>query len=217
MTRPPACTTSLLLELGAREEFVGDLLEEYASGRTRLWYWWQVLSAVWLLSLRHIGAHRTRTCVGVMMGWATLLLIFFVDGDRSAGALARWLWNWDRQTAYATGVWWPFQIMAALVSYSGFALSAVAVVRLNRRHATAMLVAYAASVVLVLALSAVFLAILTGRNGAVPVPHTLFYIVSVTLPFHWRSGLLLAPAIVLIAGRFASTRHDLDQPAPKPV
>jgi hypothetical protein len=143
--------------------------------------------------------------------------VFFIGGDRSANALAGWLWNWDRQTAYSNGLWWPFQIVAAFVSYAGFALSAVAVVRLNRRHAAAMLVAYTASVFIVLALSSVLLEILIRRNGAVPVPHTLFYIVSVTLPFHWRSGLLLAPAIVLIAGLFASTRHDLDHPEPKPA
>jgi hypothetical protein len=34
----------------------------------------------------------------------------------------------------------------------------------------------------------------------VPVPHTLFYLVSVSLPHHWRSGLLLAPVVTLLGG-----------------
>jgi hypothetical protein len=203
MRKPHTWTSSLLLDLGAQEAFVGDLVEEYASGRSRLWYWRQVLAAVWLLTVRSVGARRTRAFLSVVIGWATLLIAFAVAGDRSAEALAGWLWNWNRPTAYATGVWWPFQIVAAFVSYSGFALSAVAVVRLNRRHAASMLVAYTASVLLVLSASGVLLEILIRRSGAVPVPHPLFYAISVTLPYQWRSGLLLAPSVVLIAGLFA--------------
>jgi hypothetical protein len=208
MRKPPAVATRLLLGLGAPDDsVVGDLLEEYQSGRSRLWYWRQVLSAVWLSSLRNTVTHPTRTLVSVATGWTTLLLVFFTLGDRSADALAGWLWHWNRQTAYATGIWWPFQICAVLVSYSGFALSAVVVARLNRRHSPSVLVAYVGSVVLVLSASAAFLEILIRRNGAVPVPHGLFYIVSVTLPYHWRSGLLLAPAIVLCVGLVTSDSY----------
>jgi hypothetical protein len=200
MRTPPAWTTRLLLDLGVPDAFVGDLLEEYASGRSRRWYCRQMLSAVWLASSRNVGTHGTRTLLTVVAGWATLLVVFSIAGDRSAEALAGWIWNWDRRTAYQTGVWWPFQIAAVVVSYSGFALSALAVVRMNRRHAALMLIAYTASVVLVLALSAVLLEILIRQNGGVAVPHPLFYVVSVTLPYQWRSGLLLAPSIVLAIG-----------------
>ena len=201
MRKPPARATSLLLRLGPQDEsFVGDLVEEYGSGRSRMWYCRQVLSAVLLASVRQVGADPVRALMAVVTGWATLLLVFFTLGDRTAEALAGWVWSWDRQTAYATQVWWPFQITAILVSYTGFALSALAVVRLHRRHAGPMLIAYAASVVLVLAASAVLIEFLAGQNGAVPVPHALFYVVSVALPYHWRSGLLFAPLLVLVVG-----------------
>jgi len=200
MRTPPAWTTRLLVHLGAPQAFVGDLLEEYASGRSPMWYWRQMLSGVWVLSLRSIGEHRSRAACSVIVGWATLLAVFVIAGDRSADALAGWFWNWDRRTAYATDVWWPFGIAAVFVSYSGFALSAVAVVRMNSRHGASMLMAYTASVVLVLALSAVFLEILIRQQGRVAVPHPLFYVISVTLPYQWRSGLLLAPSIVLAVG-----------------
>jgi hypothetical protein len=201
MRKPPACAMGLLLRLGPQDEsFIGDLVEEYGGGRSRMWYWRQVLSAVLLASIRQIGADPARTLVAVATGWATLLLFFFILGDRTADGLAGWFWNWDRYAAYKTQVWWPFAITALLVSYTGFALSGVVVVRLHRRHAGPVLIAYAVSMFLLLAASAVLIEVLTRRNGGVPVPHTLFYVISVALPYHWRSGLLLAPVIILLVG-----------------
>jgi len=205
MRKPPACATSLLLRLGPPDEsFIGDLVEEYRAGRSRTWYWRQALSAVMLTSVRQICAHPARAVIAVGTGWATLLLVFFAFGDKAAEAMAGWLWTWDRQTAYATGVWWPFQISAVLVSYTGFALSALTVVRLQRWHAGPMLTAYAASVVLVLAASALLIEVLGRRHGGVAVPHALFYVVSVALAYHWRSGLLFAPMVVLVVGLMGS-------------
>jgi hypothetical protein len=201
MKTPPAFATVMLMCLGPDDEsFIGDLLEEYESGRSRGWYWRQVLSAVLLGSARHVAAHPVSALITVAMGWATLLLAFFAFGDSTADAVAGWVWNWNRETAYATHVWWPFQITAAVVSYTGFALSALVVVLLNRRRAAPILLAYTASVFIVLVVSAVLIEMLTTRNGAVPVPHPLFYIVSVSLRYQWRSGLLLAPCIILVVG-----------------
>jgi hypothetical protein len=214
MRKLPACATGLLLRLGPQDEsFIGDLIEEYGGGRSRAWYWRQVLSAVLLSSVRQIGAHPARALVAGTTGWATLLLFFFILGDRTAGGLAGWFWTWDRQTAYETQIWWPFWITALLVSYTGFALSGVAVVRLHRRHAGPMLVAYAVSMFLVLAASAVLIDVLTRRNGGVPVPHTLFYVISVALPYQWRSGLLLAPVFTLLVGLLGCPRSRFRRPS----
>jgi hypothetical protein len=215
MRTAPAWATGLLLRLGPRDEaFVGDLVEEYGTGRSRLWYWRQVLSAVLLEAVRQVGSHPIRALGAVATGWATVLLVFFALGDRTANGLAGWLWGWDRQAAYATGVWWPFWATAVFVSYSGFALSALAVVRLHRRHAAPMLIAYAVSVAVVLAASAVLIEVLTRRHGGVPVPHALFYAISVALPYHWRSGLLLAPAIILAIGSMGIRRPSGLRPTP---
>jgi hypothetical protein len=51
----------------------------------------------------------------------------------------------------------------------------------------------------VLVASAVALEILM-RRGPVPVPHPLFYFVSVTLAYQWRTGFLLVPLLMLLAG-----------------
>jgi hypothetical protein len=208
MRKPPARATGLLVRLGPQDEsFVGDLVEEYRSGRSRVWYWRQVLSAILLTSIRQIGAEPVRALMTLVTGWATLLLVFLMLGDRTAEALAGWVWNWDRQTAYATQVWWPFRITAVFVSYTGFALSALAVVRSHRRHPGPVLTAYAVSVVLVLAASALLIEVLGRQRGAVAVPHALFYLISVALPYQWRSGLLLAPVIVVVVGLIGCPRR----------
>jgi hypothetical protein len=211
MRKMPALATALLSRFGPQDEsFVGDLAEEYSGGRSRSWYWRQVLAAIVLASGRHIDAHPLRATMAVATGWGTALLLFFTLGDRVANVLAGWLWDWDRQTAYQTGVWWPFAIAAWMVSYAGFVISAAVVARVHRRHAGPMLVAYAASMLVVLAVSAVLIEVLSRLwDNRVPVPHTLFYVVSVALPFHWRSGLVLAPATILVAGLLADGRRGV--------
>jgi hypothetical protein len=78
-----------------------------------------------------------------------------------------------------------------------------------------MLLAFVASVVAVLAASALVLEILM-RRGPVPVPHPLFYLVSVTLPYHWRTGFLFVPLLMLLAGAAAQRgrRHRTLTSAP---
>ena len=213
MRKPPALATGLLMRFGPQDEaFIGDLSEEYGGGRSRGWYWRQVLSAVVLASVRQIAADPASALLAVTTGWVTLLLFFFILGDRTADQLAGWFWNWSRQTAYETQVWWPFWLMAVLMSYTGFAVSGLVVARFHRRHTGPMLVAYAVSMLLVLAASAVFIEVLTRRNGGVAVPHTLFYVISVALPYHWRSGLLLAPVTILLAGTIGRPRSRLRVP-----
>jgi hypothetical protein len=200
MRKPPAFATSLLVRLGEEDDaLAGDLLEEFSRGRSRTWYWRQVLAAISLAAVRHLRTHPLRAAGGVAIGWLTLGLVFLA-GDQAAGGLAGWLWDWNRQTAYATGEWRPFWIAAFLVSYSGFALSAAAIVRVQRRDAGPTLILYAATVFAALAASSMVIEVLSRRNGAVPVPHPLFYVISVALPYHWRSGLLLAPLVVLAIG-----------------
>ena len=146
--------------------------------------------------------------MAVATGWATLLL-FFTPADHVAGSLAAWLWGWDRQTAYQTGVWWPFAITAWMVSYAGFIVSAAVVARVHRRQAGPMLVAYAFSMLVAQMASAVTIEVLSRLwDNRVPVPHTLFYLVSVALPYQWRSGLVLAPATILVAGLLADRRSS---------
>ena len=210
MKKPPTVATTILMRLGPEDEcIIGDLLEEYEAGRSRWWFWHQALSAIVSGAILQTRARPARVLVAVAIGWTSLLLVFALLGDRVADGLAGLLWNWDRQAAYVSDVWWPFAICAAMVSYTGFALSAWLVSRFTRRAEGPMLLAYTASVVVVLAGSAVLIEILTWLNGRVPVPHPLFYIVSVTLPYQWRSGLVLVPLVIILCGMAGHRRRRL--------
>jgi hypothetical protein len=205
---PPRLATALLHRLGPAEDdaLAGDLLEEFATGRSRAWYWREALAAIALGAVRHAVAAPLRTISGVATGWLTLLLFFLVLGDATTEAVSGWLFQWERLHAYATQLWWPFEIVAVVVSYLGFALAGVVVTRTQRTHAGPVLMAYAASVLLGLLKAAVAIAYLSWHYGDIRAPHWLFYAVSVALPYQWRSGLLLAPVITLLAGLSAAPR-----------
>lgn len=115
-------------------------------------YWRQVLGAIVTGSVNDIRAHRLLALRAMATGWIVLLL-FFACGDRFAETLARYAWNWNRWIdGYGAGVWWPFHIAAAIVSYAGFSISTWAVARSHGTHAMPMVVAYMSSVFAVLIL-----------------------------------------------------------------
>lgn len=180
---------------------VGDLLEEMAQGRSKGWYWRQVLRAIVGGTMKDFLARPYVTLRAVATGWIVLLLIFVVCGDLVAEAIANAFWGWKRYIGYSEGYWWPFYVSATFVTYSGFALSVFAVVKLHRRHAMSLVLAYACSVVAVLVGSAAFFDWLARPIGA---PHWLFFLVSVSLPYTWRSGLLLAPLVIVLSGLVAT-------------
>jgi hypothetical protein len=192
---PPPIPTWLLRRFVWNDALIGDLAEEFKRGRSGRWYRRQVLLAIVAGAMKEIGAHRLLAVQAAVMGWGMLLLVFGVFGDLVAYALAKHLWNWTIEIGYQSWTWWPFWVSGAFVSYSGFALSAWVVARL---HTGPMLLIFAVSVFAVLLASAATLAWL--GPGPVGVPHTLFYIVSVTLPYQWRSGFVFVPLIMLLVG-----------------
>jgi hypothetical protein len=213
MRKPPAIAMVFLTRLGPQDDaVVGDIVEEYGTGRSRWWLWQQVVAAVVFGALRTMRARPLRTAGAVVTGWAVALVLFAVFGDRVADGLARLVWGWDRQMAYAgEQTWWPFHVTATFVSYAGFAIAAVVVARAFRAT-PGMLLAFASSVTVAMALTAATLEILFRRVGAVPLPHAFFYVASVTLPYQLRSGLLLVPLVVVVCGMAVRPRlaiiHD---------
>jgi hypothetical protein len=203
MREPPPLARTLLNRLGPRDQsLVGDLYEEYAAGRSRTWLWRQVMASVAYGAVADIRRAPIRTSFAVASGWAVAAAVFLL-GDRIADGPAGFFWHWNRHTAYVNDIWWPFYIGALLVTYTGFALSAMVVAQVNR-HRPAMLLAYVASTFTVLAVAGMVLEIFVVRQVAVPLPHPLFYAVFTTLPFFWHSGILLVPLAMLLSGTLAA-------------
>jgi hypothetical protein len=77
MSEPPRLADRLLMRFlpaSRTETLVGDLHEQYQRGRSRGWYWHQVIEAVVLSLTRELGNHRLLTLRALALGWALLLL-----------------------------------------------------------------------------------------------------------------------------------------------
>jgi hypothetical protein len=69
MVHLPFVASFLLERFAVEEEVAGDLVEEYRSGRSRPWVWYQVLAAVLLKTVRTVRDRRWQSAYGVVLGW----------------------------------------------------------------------------------------------------------------------------------------------------
>ena len=79
--RPPHLATRLLLRLPAssrRESLLGDLEERFRQGRSRSWYWWQVLAAFTGQALTEIGDHKLLAAGTAIVVW--IVVVGWVEG-----------------------------------------------------------------------------------------------------------------------------------------
>jgi hypothetical protein len=67
--------TALLNQFSANDPLAGDIQEEYASGRSAIWYWRQVLMAVAIALLRRGDWHDLFAAQGMLMQWIMLALV----------------------------------------------------------------------------------------------------------------------------------------------
>lgn len=58
----------LLERLGVDPAIAGDLIEEYAAGRSAVWLVWQAFAAAMLATLRHINQHKVLTARAIVVG-----------------------------------------------------------------------------------------------------------------------------------------------------
>jgi hypothetical protein len=200
MKQPPVIANWLLRRFASctSTALIGDLQEEYEAGRSSAWYWRQVAGAIMTGLRKDIQKHPVLALRGIATGWIVLLLIFALLGDRAAEAIAKYVWNWSRyEDGYSAGLWWPFWVAASCVSYAGFAISAWAVARFHTAGSMGMVTAYTGSVLIALSVAAT---IVEWVARPLPLPHTLYYVVSVGLPFVWHSGFILVPLVMLLTG-----------------
>src|SRR5262245_58401889 len=71
-SRPPVIATWFLTEFGCspqNESLIGDLTEEYARGRSRVWYWWQVVVALVAGLLQEVRTQKALAARALITGW----------------------------------------------------------------------------------------------------------------------------------------------------
>lgn len=143
---PPRLATWLLEELGNSgrlEELVGDLIEEFAAGRSQLWYWRQTSGAL-LEDLRQtLRIHATSFLAAVLVGYALTSIWVFANGvafgtlyqsldaSRHPDVLSRFL---GLRAAQASNTILVF-------------VSAWLVMRIHRAHPRAVLMTFVAAVI----------------------------------------------------------------------
>jgi hypothetical protein len=81
-TNPPALATKLLESFAAErtsEALLGDLIEQYQGGRSRVWYWRQVLQAVAISAGREVRRRKLQSISAIIVGCVTALpLCYFL-------------------------------------------------------------------------------------------------------------------------------------------
>lgn len=172
MTRssPPA-VPRLLLErfVPGNTALAGDLEEEHRRRRSALWYWQQALAAIGVHVTADILTHKLVAVRAIVAGWTALWLFSFVGAE-----INRFMSGWflDRLIL----VFWthPFPMMwATQLSFRpalalGFLMSGWVVGQLHRTNRPAMVVAFAATVLLWTAYDEVQAAL--TRNTPAPYP-----------------------------------------------
>jgi hypothetical protein len=140
----PAAATWLLehLQSGSRNDHItGDMMEAYQSGRSRAWYWKEVLSAIFVSFCQEIVAHPVLAVRATAIGWAIYLSYQYGVGPRVLTPLVqRFLpWLWTLPFSPWVLIWGP-------LAFSIHALSGWIVGQLHRSHRTAMVLIFATSI-----------------------------------------------------------------------
>lgn len=142
---PPAIATWLLKHFGCspkNEQIIGDLVERYQEGPSRLWYWRQVLRAIAAGFSLQIISHKWLALRSVSVGWSVLLAYLLLLSRPLFGLLAG-LSSWSR--------WWRYGWIRPLIfilSLTVFSMiSGWAVARCNRAHRRMTVLIYAFSLI----------------------------------------------------------------------
>jgi len=94
----------LFERLGLDVALTGDLLEECERGRSAIWYWRQVLMAVWIGVWRAVRDHKALALRAVATGFATEFLLGY-------------LWSrWGPELPMFSTVQWITQFLITLVT-----------------------------------------------------------------------------------------------------
>lgn len=140
--KPSRLATWLLEELHPgreRDAITGDLIEAYRHGRSRGWYWKEVLAAILFGVYDEIRAHPLLTLRSVLLGWAILFLFNYSVAPRFFLFMMRFI----RGSGNLFG---SSNLIMSAVTLCVQVASGWTVARLHRPHHFAALLLFACSV-----------------------------------------------------------------------
>jgi hypothetical protein len=153
-TRPPRLATMLLERLASgpnRDALSGDLIEQYAGGRSACWYWRQAITAILAGAMQDIRDHKLLALRAIGIGVASMWMFWAL-----ATIPLRIIWVLSSGGMYVGGRWMTLDYswmhyrgyLALLMIVVGSAGSGWIVARLHRDHQTAMVLAFLVALVL---------------------------------------------------------------------
>jgi hypothetical protein len=121
-----AIVIRLFERLGLDVALIGDLLEECERGRSAIWYWRQVLIAIWIGIWVSLVDHKMLALRAVATGFATEFLFIF-------------LWNGGPDLPMFSTAGWIIQFSVTLLSHTA---TGWVVARTHRPHQVPMVLAF---------------------------------------------------------------------------
>lgn len=146
-SHPPLAATWLLEHFYSsqkNESLIGDLMEEYRCGRSRAWYWREVLGAILVSFFREIRTHSLLAICALATGWTIWLSYQSV----SPPLLNEFFFSWLDKLPLVFGHGTPEGLGWWIIWLSVRATSGWIVAKLYRAHATAMVLVLSASVLI---------------------------------------------------------------------
>jgi hypothetical protein len=149
---PPRLATWLLKRLVSghkRESLLGDLVEQYQHRLSSVWFWQQVINAIFVATIQDVSDHKLLTASAVFTCW-TLLWFLGVFARQFYRWMGLFVWHWTAVHELDTLWWWWVQyqplVLALLCVNAAFAGWIVS--RLNREIRSTLVLICAASLCL---------------------------------------------------------------------
>jgi hypothetical protein len=149
MNQPPKLAVFLLQRLVPEHEPLrGDLLEGVQGGATNLWYWRQVIAAIFVGALRAGRAHPFGVARGLAVGWIVMWTLSRYVAPQILG-FDEWLFVRGFRWFYVHGYHVPHPSLWVPILACAFAIGGNLAVRASRVRGPATAVIYAATVLLI--------------------------------------------------------------------
>jgi hypothetical protein len=199
--KPPSIASGLLRLFGPLDEgAVGDLREEFESGKSCAWYWRQVAGVVWAALVREIRVHPIALVVCVVIGsfvsWevAPAVVRFTIDA-----AFRSYTRRYFAHEGVLPPLFWPVNwIFNFAINFGANALGGFAAVRFYRGYRPLMVFSFAT----IVACQHIALVVTVYDAAAVP-PH---YVFDPVLPLN-VAVLVVPPMGALVGGMFGARRQ----------